>query len=393
VDIEIRPADKADFAEIARIDGIAFGFSYSEQAFADSFEDPPELFVATDGGRPIGSAGHFRFDLTAPGGAQLAVPGVTWVAVLPTHRRRGVLTALMNRLIEGYAAEGVACAVLMASEGSIYRRFGYGVASTAVKVSIERRQAKLRTRVDSSAVEYLTAEAARERLPELYRRWQQVTPGAISRSERWWDYLFLDRDYQRAGKSERFYLVHPDGYLSYRAAEKWVDGYPENRCEIVDYRTLTGEAHAALWQVLLGMDLFSTIESWQLPIDDPLPFLLTDFRQVRTVASKDGLWLRPVNLPALLAARRYAVDVEVVLEVSGERVLLTGGPDGAECIPTDRPAELWLDRAELGSLYLGGYRLRTLQRAGLARLDDPQLLDRVDLAFGTDRSPRYGTNF
>jgi len=315
------------------------------------------------------------------------------VSVLPTHRRRGVLTALMNRQIEGYAAEGAACAVLMASEGSIYRRFGYGVASTSARVSIERRLAVLRSRVDSSAVEYLPAAAARERLPELYRRWQLQTPGALSRSDSWWDYLFLDREYQRDGRSERFYLVHPDGYLSYRATEKWTNGYPDCSCEIVDYRTLTREAHAALWQVLLGMDLFSTIESWQLPTDDPLPFLLTDYRQVRTVARKDGLWLRPVNLPALLAGRRYPLDVEVVLEVSGERVLLTGGPDGAECRPTDRPAELWLDRAELGSLYLGEHRLRTLHRAGLARVDEPGLLDLLDRAFGTDRSPCYGTNF
>jgi predicted acetyltransferase len=393
VDIEIRPADQADFAEIAHIDSISFGFSYSAEAFADSFDDPPELLVASDGGRLIGSAGHYRFGMTAPGGAELAVPGVTWVSVLPTHRRRGVLTALMNRLIEGYAAEGAPCAVLMASEGSIYRRFGYGVATTSVRVLIERRLAALRTQVDSSAVEYLSAAAARQRLPELYRRWQQDTPGALSRSERWWDYLFLDREYQREGKSERFYLVHPDGYLSYRATEKWTNGYPDSSCEIVDYQTVTRQAHAALWQVLLGMDLFSTIESWQLPVDDPLPFLLTDFRQVRTVARKDGLWLRPVHLPALLAGRRYPVDVEVVLEASGERVLLTGGPDGAECTPTDRPAELWLDRAELGSLYLGDHRLRMLHRAGLARVDDPGLLDLLDRAFGTDRSPRFGTNF
>jgi len=331
--------------------------------------------------------------MTTPGGRSLEVPGLTWVAVLPTHRRRGVLSALLARLAEGYAAQGYSCSVLMASEGSIYHRFGYGVASTAVKVSIERRLASLRTPVDAGAVEYLTAEAARERLPELYRRWQQVTPGALNRSDTWWEYLFQDKEYERNGRSEKLYLVHPDGYLTYRAAEKWVNNHPDSRCEIVDYRPLTREAHAALWQVLLGMDLFTTIESWQLPADDPLPFLLSDFRQVRTVASKDGLWLRPVNLPALLAGRRYAVDFEAVLEVAGERVALAGGPDGAECVATDRPAQLWLDRPELGSVYLGGYRLHMLHRAGLARADDPALLDRVDLAFGTDRLPRYGTNF
>lgn len=393
MDIQIRPASERDFREIARLDGIAFGFSYTEEAYTDVFTDPPELLVASDGDRLVGVAGHYPFIMTAPGGAELEVPGVTWVAVLPTHRRRGVLSALMDRLVDGYRAAGHSCAVLMASEGSIYRRFGYGVATTAIKVSIERRLAVLRTPVDSSAVELLTGEEARKRLPELYRRWQLATPGALSRNEGWWDHLFADRDYQRGGMSEKFYLAHPDGYLSYRAAEKWQDGHPENRCEIVDYRPLTGAAHTALWQVMLGMDLFPRIESWQLPVDDPLPFLLTDYRQVRTVASKDGLWLRPVNLPALLAGRRYQVECEAVLEVSGERVALTGGPDGATCTPTDSPAQLWLDRAELGSIYLGGHRLRTLARSGLARVDDPALLDRLDLAFGTDRAPRYGTNF
>jgi predicted acetyltransferase len=393
VDIQVRPATERDYRDIARIDNIAFGFSQSAEDYAEAFTDPPELLVASDGDRLVGAAGHHPFTMTAPGGAGLEVPGVTWVSVLPTHRRRGVLTALMNRQIEGYEAAGRSCAVLMASEGSIYRRFGYGVATTAVRVSIERRLAVLRSRVDASAVEYVTAEEARKLLPELYRRWQQITPGALNRTEGWWDYLLRDRESQRDGMSEKFYLVHPDGYLSYRAAAKWDDGHPANRCLIGDYRPITRQAHAALWQVLLGMDLFPTVESWQLPVDDPLPFLLTDYRQVRTLSSKDGLWLRPVNLPALLGGRRYAVECEAVLEVSGERVALTGGPDGAECTPTDRPAQVWLDRAELGSIYLGGHRLQTLVRAGLVRVDDPALLDRLDLAFGTDRAPRYGTNF
>lgn len=393
MDIQLRPADEADYPEIARIDGISFGTSYSEQTFADVFTDPPELLVASDGDRLVGAAGHYPFTMTTPGGGSLEVPGVTWVAVLPTHRRRGVLSAMLGRLAEGYATEGYSCAVLMASEGSIYHRFGYGVASTAVKVSIERRLASLRTPVDAGAVEYLTVADASKRLPELYRRWQQATPGALNRTDQWWEQLFTDRESERNGRSEKLYLVHPDGYLTYRAAPKWVDGYPENRCEILDYRPLTAEAHAALWQVLLGMDLFTTIESWQVPADDPLPFLLGDFRQVRTVASKDGLWLRPVNLPKLLAGRRYAVDFEAVLEVAGERVALSGGPDGAECVPTERPAQLWLDRPELGTVYLGGYRLHMLHRAGLVRAENPALLDRLDLAFATDRLPRYGTNF
>jgi predicted acetyltransferase len=187
--------------------------------------------------------------------------------------------------------------------------------------------------------------------------------------------------------------VHPDGYLAYRAAEAWTDGLPASRCSLVDYRPVTPTAHAALWQVLLGMDLFASIESWQLPLDDPLPFLLDDPRQVRLVASKDGMWLRPVEVCGLLAARTYSVDVETVLDVDGERVLLTGGPSGADCVPTDRPADGWIGRAALGSVYLGSHRPSTLHRAGLLQLDDPALLGRLDLAFSTERTASYGTAF
>ena len=124
--------------------------------------------------------------------------------------------------------------------------------------------------------------------------------------------------------SAKFYLVHPDGYLSYRVQEHWNDGSPAPQCLIVDYAVSTPDAHAALWQVLLGIDLFATIESHELPLDDPLPFLLTDPRQVRTTAVNDGMWLRPVDVAALLAARSYRVEVDAVLEVA-TRCSATGG--------------------------------------------------------------------
>ena len=146
------------------------------------------------------------------------------------------------------------------------------------------------------------------------------------------------------------------------------------------------------------MDLFATIESEQIPVDDPLPFLLTDFRQVRTTVLNDGLWLRPIDVAATLAARRYPVEIDTVLEVTDpllgdRRLALAGGPDGASCRPTDRPAQARLGVAELGSAYLGGHRLRTLARAGAVLCADPGLLARLDLAFSADRAPFHGTAF
>jgi predicted acetyltransferase len=383
------------------MDGTAFGEHYTEQDAEDVFGvDPPEFVVATVADRIIGVTAHHRFaSMTVPGGS-LAVPGVTFVSVSPTHRRRGVLRALMDRQLRGFAAEGVPAAILTASEGGIYGRFGYGPATSARRTVIDRRAATLmRPAPDAGGeVRFLTAEQARPVLPELHRRWREQVPGALDRTESWWDYLFLDRERQRDGMSAKFYLVHPDGYLSYRVKQRWNDGFPGHLCWINDYAVSSADAHAALWQVLLGMDLFASIESFQIPEDDPLPFLLTDFRQVRTTVVNDAVWVRPIDVAAMLAARSYQVEIDAVLQVwdpllGDQKVALTGGPDGAGCEPTDRPAQVGVSAAALGSAYLGGHRLHTLARAGALHCDDPALLARLELAFGTQRAPFHGTSF
>jgi predicted acetyltransferase len=383
-----------------RLVGAAFGEHVSEQEAEDIFRDPPEFVVATEADRIVGVTAHYRFSsMTVPGGS-LAVPGVTFVSVSPTHRRRGVLRALMDRQIRDFAAEGAPTAILTASEGGIYGRFGYGPASSTRRTVIDRRAATLiRPAPDASGeVRLLTAEQARPVLPELHRRWREQVPGALSRTESWWDHLFLDREQHRDGMSAKFYLAHPDGYLSYRVKQNWNDGFPGALCWINDYAVSSTDAHAALWQVLLGMDLVGTIESLQIPVDDPLPFLLTDFRQARTTVLNDGLWLRPVDAAAMLAARSYSVEIDTVVQVDDpllgdQRVTLTGGPDGASCVPTDRPAQVSFSLAGLGSAYLGGHRLHTLAQAGALRCDDPRLLARLELAFSTDRAPFHGTAF
>jgi predicted acetyltransferase len=311
-----------------------------------------------------------------------------------------VLRALMERQLRDFAAEGVPAAILTASEGGIYGRFGYGPATSVRHTVLDRRTTRLsRPAPDAGAeVRLLTAEQARTVVPELHRRWREQVPGALDRTESWWDHLFRDREYNRGGLSARFYLVHPDGYLSYRVKHNWNDGFPAHTCWIGDYALSSTEAHAALWQVLFGMDLFANIESLQIPADDPLPFLVTDFRQVRTTAVKDGIWIRPVDAAAMLAARSYQVEIDTVVQVcdpllGDSTVALTGGPDGADARPTDRAAQVSFSLAGLGSAYLGGHRLQTLARAGLVRCDDPGLQARLELAFATDRAPMYGTDF
>ena len=333
--------------------------------------------------------------MTLPGGATLPAPGVTWVSVAVTHRRRGVLRTMFEEQHRGFVDDGAALALLTASEGGIYGRFGYGIATHQHSVAVDRRRAAFRSDVaDPGGVREVTTAQLRRVAPEIHRRWAARTPGAVSRSEAWWDNLLLDREWHRDGATALFHLVHPDGYVSYRRV------HADRAVRIVDTAIATEEAYAALWHTLLAIDLVETVEVPVAAVDEPLPHLLSDPRRVRTRELSDGMWARILDVPAALSARRYAVEVDVVLDVHdpfldrGGRFRLRGGPDGATCEQASGggPA-VAVGMAPLGSLLFGGTRAGTLARAGLLQAGDPTVLRRLDAAFLADRAPRHGTGF
>lgn len=395
--LEIRPATAADLPAIHLADGRAFGEQPSAEARAEHARlIPPERFVlGLDAGTVVGVTAVMPLRMTLPGGAQQAAAGISAVSVAATHRRRGVLREIFTAQHRGLVADGAVLGALTASEGTIYGRFGYGPAVTSQRLEIDRRYVQLRESTpDPGGVRQVEAPEARTLLPELHARWQARTPGALHRDELWWDWQLADRPDDRRGRSALFFLVHPDGYASYRVASS----ERGRSADVVELVAATPEAGAALWRVLLGLDILRFVTADVAP-DDALPFLLSDLRAARVTGSEDALWVRPLDVPAALAARRYSSELDVVLGVvdgflgRGGAFRLTGGPDGAECVPTDAAPDLHLDVATLGSTYLGGHRLRTLHRAGLVRADDPTVLHRVDLALGADRSPVHGTDF
>ena len=398
MDIELRYARPDEFAAVAELDGASFGFHYSDEERADARLDidPDRVLVAAREGRLVAVSAELPLRMTLPGGADLPVLGLTWVSVELTERRRGVLRELLQHQLRAAADAGAAGCVLEASEGGIYGRYGFGVATQKRRTVVDRRRARLAHPVAAGTVRRLTNDAARDVLPGLYDRWQRSTAGAVSRDTRRWQFLLLDREYQRRGMSGLFHLVHPDGYVSYRIRSNWGDGDPQHECWLVDYAPVTAAAHAALWQALLGIDLVGRIESYVVPVDDPLPLLLTDYRRVETAHAGDGMWLRPLDVPALLGGRAYAVEIDCVIGVADAllgdgRYRLSGGPDGATCVRTDALPDVQLPVAALGAACLGGTRLSWLARGGQVE-GDVEAARRLDRALLGDRAPVMGTH-
>jgi len=335
------------------------------------------------------------------------VAAVSWIGVLPTHRRRGILTAIMGRHLDDAAERGEALAVLHASEGVIYRRFGFGVGVTSTGFSLDRRHsAFLRPVPEGGRVRIVDEGTARKVFPEIFDRARRAQPGAVSRVDQWWSDQFFYTDKKEEGVW--FYATYEsagrtlDGYVAYRIIQKWGDGVARNTLDVGDLMTVNDEARTVLWRYLCDVDLVETITGGTGQVDEPLRWLLAESRRFQVNRMAEGLWVRVLDSPAVLAARRYAVPGRVVFDVvdsfrpdgaAAGRFALDGGPDGAEVTRTDAEAELVLDIADLGAAYLGGVRFSTLARAGLVEERTPGALARADLMFQSEPAPAALTWF
>ncbi len=364
--------------------------------------------VAVEDGRFIGAAGAMSFDLTLPGFTTIPVAGVTWVAVLPTHRRRGVLTALMRRQLEDMRARGEALALLTASESAIYRRFGYGAATSVMYTEIERAHSAFLSPVNISGRYRLVEheEAISEILPPLYDDVRRSHVGELSRTPAKWKSQYRTPNAPFNGFGPRFYAIYEsdagrvDGAVIYRAKLEWTNGVPDGTLQVSELIARTPEAYAALWRYCLDVDLVARVRGLHRPVDEPLRWMLADSRRLRVTHLADNLWVRLLDIPAALSARRYAAPEHLTFEVSDAflpevagRYTLEGAPDGAACARSDHPADLSLDIAALGAAYLGGVSFTTLAQAGLIHEENPGALARADAMFATFPAPFCSTPF
>ncbi len=365
-----------------------------------------QCLAAVDGDRFVGGASAYSFELTLPGGGLVPVGGVSNVAVLPTHRRQGALTGLLARQLDDLASRGQSLAILNASESRIYRRFGYGLATSAVSVQIDTRHSEYLGDLPPGRLHLVTAEEARSIFPVFYDRWRRDHVGSLARSDAWWDIMLGPREGWKGG-GEAFHLVHEDatgevdGYASYQPQSKTEHGNFQSVVRVRELIGATGGVEAALWRFCFDLDLVRRARSDMRPVDDPLRWWLVEPRQLSVTSLTDVLWLRIVDAAAALSERRYATEGALVIEVDDPfrpagsgRYRLEGGPDGATCTRDDgAAADLRLDVADLGAAYLGGVSFHLLAAGGRVEELTPGAAARADALFRTDRAPYCATTF
>lgn len=394
--MQLRAPAPDEFEAFSAVAHAAFHHVHGEEeAELDRRVWEPERSLAwLDGERMVATTGSFSRRLTVPG-AVLPCAAVSMVAVRPTHRRQGLLDAMMRRQLAEVHAGGEAVAALWASEGGIYGRYGYGLATRAATLRTRRPAARLAMAPAAVPGLFLDAgpagEAGRpDAMRSVHARVAPTWPGMLDRSDVWWDACLFDPEYERDGAQPLQAVLAEDGYALYAVKPERTGAAPAAEVRLHELVAATPEARGRLWGYLLDLDLTTTLMWWLAPADEPLWLELTDPQAVETTLS-EALWVRLVDVGAALAARSYATaDLDVVLEVADDVCHWNAGRwrlTGDACERTDAAPDLALDVRDLGAAYLGGVPLATLATAGRVNERTPGALARAAAAFATLREP------
>jgi predicted acetyltransferase len=395
--LTIRTLTDADLPAFSEVLANAFLTDHTEDLLAEerTVFEPSRSHAVFDGETMIGTGELLSRRIALPGAGPVPAGAVTSIGVAPGHRRRGVLSLIMRSQLELLHEVGESLAILWASEGGIYGRFGYGLGTQCARLALPRGAAFRRgVAVDPAPVRELPRERAMPLIRDLYDRERHTRAGFLDRNDNAWEYHLFDAPGRRDGQTRLRFAVHPQAYAVYRTKPDWQDRGPHSTVDVHSLFAATPAAYAAIMRYLLDIDLVGEVVL-RLGTDDPLVHMLADPRAaVRSVY--DALWVRLVDVDRALMARRFQVPLDLVLAVDDDlcpwnagRRRLVAGPDGhAEVTRTDAPADLALDVSTLGAAYLGGTRLTTLATAGRVRECHPGALAQASLAFLHDEEPR-----
>jgi predicted acetyltransferase len=339
--------------------------------------EPERSFGFQVDGRWISTCGAYSRTLTVPGGS-IPVAAVTVVTVQPSYRRRGLLTEMMKHQLHDIHERGKEpIALLWASEGAIYGRYGYGQATPQVRLSGKTKTTAFRPDVDlgSGSVGEMERDEAIPVLKELHQKLLPDRVGALNRDDDWWAVRWHDPERWRHGASAYRFAFHyddrgrPDGYVAFRVKNDWSESGAEVIVEELD--AVRGPARAALWRFVLDLDLVRRFTRQGAPMDECVRYVVSDLRSVKAEV-QDGTYARLVDVRRALEARCYLSDLDVIIGVedpllthNSTSIRLQAGIDGASVTRGRRRPDLIMNVRELSAVYLGGTPLAALARAGL----------------------------
>jgi predicted acetyltransferase len=367
----------------------------------DAGYEPDRTLAVLDGDRIVGGTASEPVELTVPGDVVLPTAKITLTGLLPGYRRQGLGGALFERQLPDLYARGEHLSVLMTARSGVPGRYGFSPATRAMAVTVDPRAGQgLRAPESGRRVRLVDRAEAGPLLPALYDRHRVGQPGQVSRPIRFWRSWFADDPALRIGPSARFFvLTHDadgqlDGYLTYRLDYSQLREQPVRELIVEDLITVTDAARRALWAFCLQFDPAVGVSAWNVPVDEPLRWMVSSAGAVRVTAVREFLRLRLVNVARALAARQYAQPdtltmrvADLVLPANDGCFRLAAAAGASRCERTEEPPELACSVADLAAVYLGDTSFTALARAGRVVEHRARAVERADAMFASQTAP------
>jgi predicted acetyltransferase len=398
----IRPVRPNEIAEFVTVLETATGRHITPQLLANAATayDVDRTLAAFDGGTMVGGTGSELIELTVPGPVTVAAAKITLTGLLPTHRKKGIASMFFREQLPDLRRRGDPVAVLTTSQSGVPVRHGFGAATRAMAIDLSPSRKSRPGEESSVRVRMVDHAEARRTLPAVFEQHRRTRPGQVSRSKVFWDEWFSDPPLLRIGPSQRFVLVAENlsgdclGYLTYQLGYGPLREQPVQDLFVEDLIALDSEAHRALWSYCLDFDQAARVRAWNIAVDDPILWMPSTMRLTEVTGVRHFLYLRLIDVPAALAARRYATGDAVALQVddavlpdNAGRYLLRSDGANASCQRTDEPWDVAVTVTELAAAYFGGVDFTTLARAGRIRCSRADVLTRLDAMFASRPAP------
>jgi predicted acetyltransferase len=402
--VEIRVCPPERFAEFLRTAEVGFSEDVSDELIkrVESVSDKERFFCAMEDDRFVATSGVFSVHLSVPGG-EMAAGGITWVTVLPSHRRRGIMRQMMRWMIDDGRNRGEPIAMLWAAEGAIYQRFGFGLGTYSVNLESDARSfAFARDWPAEGTFRLIPAGEGRELVEPVYEAARAQRAGFLARTPDWWVGILPDAEKDKKGGEVKRLVVyevdgHAEAYAIYKTKAEYDVRGSSSKLIVEEAIASTHRGTREIWRYLHNVDLMRTVKTWRLPLDHPVLTLLAEPRRLGATIS-DGLWFRVVDAVAALEGRTYGIDGHgrgrVTFDLRDEFCPWNAGrwdlevEDGrARVTRTDTDADLAMDANDLASLFLGGFSATALAVAGRVVEMRPGGLAAADSLFPTPLKP------
>jgi predicted acetyltransferase len=399
----------ADFRELAQLAGTVYYGAPprdGETACLAGLVDLGRCMVIRDGDEMVGGAATCHLELTVPGGHQVPAAGLTEVvAVLPTHRRRGLLRQMIAAHAEDARAHGELVSLLMATEGGIYHRFGYGPGTMRADWQLARAGATLRGEPNARGrARLVAAHEAETLLPAIFEKHRRRQAGELARPLVWWTAYANDPTVVHRGPRPLQHVVYetdagPQGYAAWHFQPVWNGSMPDHVVTVVELVAHSAPGTDGLLRFLTQIDVSTRLVLLNRPVSDPVRWCLTDPRQLRPRDVRDFLWVRMLDTERALASRWYPITDTLVVEIADPTGVATGrfrleaSPDGASCRRTTASADLTVAASDLATCFLGGVGFVNLAQAGQLDEHSDGAIERAERLFRTPTDPCCSTQF